>query len=198
MKPEIDVSRETMERFEHFSALITKWNPKINLIASVDDLWSRHIEDSVQIYELSSNTETWADIGSGGGFPGIICAIMAKDNNPDQQFTFIESDSRKCTFLRTAIRELELNAKVITDRIEKTDPVSALTLSARALAPLSLLLEYAERHLHPDGVALFMKGENWQIEHKDAQDQWRYDLDVVKSKTNPAAAVLRIKDINRV
>lgn len=197
---DLNVSRETLERLQTYSALVEKWTAKINLISksSASEIWSRHIIDSAQIYRLAPDSGHWVDLGSGGGFPGIVCAILSKGEGDPHRFTLVESDQRKCAFLRTAIRELSLNATVICDRIEKVEPLKADTLSARALADLSKLLEFSERHLAPTGVALFPKGETWQKEHDDARLQWSYDVEIIKSETNDAAAVLKIKDIIRV
>lgn len=196
----IDVSRETLERLEVYVDLVRKWNPKINLVSkpSLDDIWQRHIADSVQLNNLAPSGDTWVDLGSGGGFPGIVLAILGLEAATDREFTLIESDHRKSTFLRTAIRELELKAQVLSQRIEEVPPLKADVLSARALADLDTLLGFASRHLHPAGTALFPKGETWEKEEHAAREQWSYSCEVIKSKTNPDAAILKIKDILRV
>lgn len=197
---ELDVSRETLEMLSAFVALVEKWTTKINLISrnSIQDIWTRHIADSAQLYDLAPSSGRWVDLGSGGGFPGIVAAILSKCDKRDHHFTLVESDTRKAVFLRTAIRELNLVAVVSSDRIEETVPLSADILSARALADLDVLLLYAARHLNKDGVALFSKGAQWQKEDYAARIRWSYDCDPITSKTNPAAAVLKIKDIARV
>jgi len=199
IKGHLSVSRETFAKLEAFAELVRKWNPKINLVSknSLDDLWQRHILDSVQVFELAEGEGHWVDLGSGGGFPGVVVAIL---NQEPQNFkvTMVESDQRKCAFLRTAIRELGLTASVKTERIEQLDGLEADILSARALADLTQLLDFTELHLNPDGTALFPKGQNWQSEDRDAKQVWAYALEAVESKTNPAAAILKIKDIARV
>jgi len=194
-----NVSRETMDLLIAFEALVSKWTRKINLVSANDipRIWDRHIVDSVQIYDLAPYTRSWIDLGSGGGFPGIVAAIIAKEKSPDTAFTLIDSDQRKCAFLRTAIRELGLNAKACAERVEQISPQSAGVLTARALDDLAGLLHHAERHLAPDGVALFPKGANWQKEHEAAQNHWSYELDVIKSTTNPDATILKIKELSR-
>jgi 16S rRNA (guanine527-N7)-methyltransferase len=196
----LNVSRETLERLEAFSGLVQKWTAKINLIskASVAEVWERHIVDSAQIYRLAEGGGHWVDLGSGGGFPGVVCAILSKGEGDPYRFTLVESDQRKCAFLRTAIRELGLDAEVICDRIEAVDPLQADVLSARALADLSILLSFSELHLKKTGVALFPKGETWPKEHKAAQIEWSYAAEMIRSETNDAAAVLKIKEIVRV
>jgi len=193
-----DVSRETLQKLETFAELVRKWNPKINLVSksSLDDLWDRHIFDSVQVFRLVEQGGNWVDIGSGGGFPGIVIAIL---NQEEQRFRvrLVESDQRKCAFLRTAIRELGLTATVDNERIENAQNLEADILSARALSDLSQLLAYAEMHLKPSGVAIFPKGQNWQQEVEETQHLWFYQFEAITSKTNSAAAVLMIKDITR-
>ncbi|QFT58262.1 Ribosomal RNA small subunit methyltransferase G [Sulfitobacter sp. THAF37] len=197
---DLNVSRETLERLEQFSSLVARWTVKINLISksTLDDIWRRHILDSAQLFDLVPSFDHWADLGSGGGLPGIVLAILAKEQNPAGQITLVESDQRKGIFLKTAIRELDLNAIVLTERIEKVPPLNADALSARALSDLSTLLTFAERHLVNHGTAVFPKGQNWRKEDEEARKTWSYSLDPVKSKTSAAAAVLLIKDIKRV
>lgn len=196
----LDVSRETIERLEAYVDLVKKWNPKINLVskASLGDIWHRHILDSAQLFDLAPDSESWVDLGSGGGFPGIVLSILALERNPKGRFTLVESDQRKSAFLRTAIRELDLNAKVLAQRIEDVPPLKAQALSARALADLDILLGFGAKHLASDGTALFPKGESWEKEDRAARERWSYSCEVITSKTNPDAAVLKIKDILRV
>lgn len=197
---DLNVSRETLDKLQAFADLVQKWTSKINLISkpSVPEVWDRHILDSAQLYDLAPSSGHWIDLGSGGGFPGIVVCILAQGQGADQTFTLVESDQRKSTFLRTAIRELSLDARVLTQRIDEIAPMQADILSARALADLDALLGFAEMHLKPGGTALLPKGAQWEKEHRDAQIQWSYDCDPIKSKTNPDAAILKIKDIARV
>jgi len=133
----VNVSRETMADLEAFATLVAKWTAKINLIArgTVDSIWDRHVVDSVQLYKFAPKTyKKWVDIGSGGGFPGIVVAILGKEMNPQAQFILIESDQRKAAFLRTAARELGLSVVVIAERIELAPEQDADVVSARALS----------------------------------------------------------------
>ena len=195
-----NVSRETLERLREFEALVLKWTKKINLISRGDasHLWERHIVDSAQVYTVAPEIGHWLDIGSGGGFPGIVAAVMAKASHPERSFTLVDSDQRKSAFLRTAARELDLNVDVLANRVDEISPFGASVLSARALGDLTSLLHHAERHLAQDGIALFPKGANWQSEHEAARKQWSYDLEVIQSKTNPDATILKIKELSRV
>ena len=193
-----DVSRETMERLQGFAALVEKWTPRINLIArgTLDDLWNRHIVDSAQIYAFAPESYgTWADLGSGGGFPGIVAAIIARERQPGADFVLIESDQRKCAFLRTATRELDLAVTVIAGRIESVAPQQADVVSARALAPLGALLPLIDRHLAPDGRALIHKGRRAPQEMAEAREHWSFALEDHPSITDPDA---RLLDIQRI
>lgn len=193
-----DVSRETLDHLEAYAALVRKWNPKINLVskASLPDLWERHIVDSVQTVRIPNCNGHWVDLGSGGGFPGIVAAILGIGQ--EAHFTLVESDQRKSAFLRTVIRELKLNAKVETARIEEIASLEADILSARALSDLDQLLGFAERHLKPGGSALFPKGAKWREEVAQAKRNWAFTLTPIPSKTDPEAAILKIEDIERV
>ncbi len=194
-----NVSRETYDDLTRYAELVGRWTQKINLIskASLQDIWQRHIWDSAQIYDLGEPEGTWLDIGSGGGFPGIVVAIMAKRDNPARKVVLVECDQRKAAFLRTVIRELQLNASVEATRIEALDPAGATVVSARALASLSQLLGFADRHLQKGGSAIFMKGAQWQNELSEAQSAWSFDHQAHTSQTDPTAAVLLIKGIHR-
>lgn len=195
-----DVSCETMRLLERYVDLLVKWNRTINLVshATLADVWARHIQDSAQLWALAQPSgRSWADFGSGGGLPGIVLSAMAKERSPETIFTLVESDQRKCTFLRTAIRELGLNSQVIADRVEGIAPLGADVVSARALAPLKDLLAFADRHLSPTGVAIFPKGRTAATEIEEAKRLWSFDCDAHPSMSDSAAKVLVIRNIAR-
>ena len=194
----LNVSRETKANLRDYANLLVKWNQKINLVSAstIADLWSRHIVDSAQIYNLCTDVQgVWADLGSGGGFPGLVIAIIAKELNPDLKVVLVESDQRKATFLRTVIRETSLSATVKIERIETLKPIGADIVSARALADLSELLGFAQRHLRPDGTALFQKGAIWQKELVQARKSWSFQSEHFTSVTAPQAVILKIERI---
>lgn len=196
----LDVSRETLDRLKLFEGLVQKWNPRINLVSrkSLTDLWNRHLVDSIQVFRTTRCTGRWIDLGSGGGFPGVVVAILAAEENPDLRVTLVESDQRKCAFLRTAIRETDIKCRVLSKRIEQVEPQEADILSARALTNLTGLLEFAERHLSTGGLALFPKGVTWQKEVAEAQRVWRFDFESVDSRIEAGAVILKVKGISRV
>ncbi len=193
----LDVSRETFAKLRVFDDLLNKWNPRINLVSrkSLPDVWTRHISDSLQVYKCIEAQGHWVDLGSGGGFPGVIVAIVASVENPDLRVTLVESDQRKSAFLRAVLRETGSLGTVVTDRIENVDPLEADVLSARALADLSKLLDFSQRHLRPTGIALFPKGITWKKEIEHAKQEWNFDFEAVKSVTEPSAVVLKIKGV---
>ncbi len=196
---ELNVSRETEARLAAFVDLVARWTTRINLISrgSLPDIWTRHVIDSVQVFTLAGAGGLWVDIGSGGGFPGIVAAICARDARPDDRFVLVESDQRKAAFLRTAIRELDLNAQVIARRIEDVPPQGADILSARALADLGALLDHAKRLIAPGGCALFPKGASWQKELAAAREAWQFEAEAITSLTNRDSVILRIKGVSR-
>lgn len=196
----VNVSRETFAALQAYEALVRRWNSAINLVSkgSLQDFWARHIVDSAQIFTLCPPSATrWADFGSGGGFPGLVVALLARDSMPDLRVTLVESDLRKATFLRQAVQTLGLEADVRSQRIESLPPLAADVVSARALAPLSDLLEFAEKHLTAQGAAIFPKGARHAEEIAEARQAWSFDLDTLPSLSDSEAAILVIRNIHR-
>ena len=192
------VSRETIERLEAFAAELTKWNQKINLVSpsTIPELWSRHILDSAQLYPLlNPELSKVCDIGTGGGFPGLILAIIARELHPGTEVAMIESDKRKCAFLQTLSAQLNLNTKVLPKRIEQADAQNADYLTSRALASLTQLLSFAHRHLTTTGHALFLKGAKVGVEIEEALASWEFDLQKRSSETSAEAVVLEISNL---
>ncbi|ATX64701.1 16S rRNA (guanine(527)-N(7))-methyltransferase RsmG [Roseinatronobacter bogoriensis] len=197
----LHVSRETMDGLQGYAALLEKWNAKINLVAAstLPDFWDRHIVDSAQLFiHAPENAVSWVDLGSGGGLPGLVCAILSQEFSPERVFTLIESDARKAAFLTTAIREFGLNARVLTSRVEATEPQAADVVSARALASLPQLLPLVARHLAKGGVALLPKGRNYNEELAAVRLEWQFDIAIIDSQTDPLAKLLILKDLKRV
>ena len=196
----LDVSRETMDRLDSYEVLLTNWNKAINLVArsTIPGLWQRHFLDSAQVFvQLPESTRVLVDMGSGAGLPGLVIAVLAAEAQPNLKVVCIESDQRKAVFLRTVIRELDLNASVITNRIENIDPIGADVVAARALAPLPTLLSLATRHLRPDGAAIFLKGSGYLQEVGQAESEWVFDIQTIPSKTDSEGAVLILGGIRR-
>lgn len=197
----LSVSRETEQRLGGLCDLVVRWNKAINLVskASAGQIWDRHVLDSAQTFSLAPpGARRWADLGSGAGFPGLVIAILALELQPDLDLVLVESDIRKCVYLKEAIRELKINATVLSQRIEDLASLQADVVSARALAPLGVLCEYAHQHLTPSGTALFLKGATSAAELAEARKSWAFDVSEQPSKTDPAAAVLVMRSFQHV
>lgn len=188
------VSRETEERLHVYMALLRKWNERINLVSpkDMDNLWERHILDSLQLVPLIKGRRQFVDMGSGGGFPGIVVGIAA-----DIPGVLIESDQRKSAFLREAARVTGARLSVLPCRLDRAEVAPAPVVTARALAPLEKLLEWARPLLEPDGVGLFLKGRQAEQEIEEAARTWRFDVRSWPSKTSPDGVILEVSNFNR-
>ncbi|WP_275786716.1 16S rRNA (guanine(527)-N(7))-methyltransferase RsmG [Pararhizobium gei] len=195
------VSRETQQRLEHFGHLFIKWSKTINLVApsTIGDLYRRHIMDSAQIFSCFPGPKRWIDLGSGGGFPGIITAILLTELK-DGWVDLVESNGKKAAFLRVALQETGARGSVRTMRIESA-PLTLKecdALSARALADLSQLLEYCLPWM--DGTptrAFFHKGRDYQLEVDKADGRFKFDLIKHQSIVEPDSVVLEIANLSR-
>ncbi|GAA4221796.1 16S rRNA (guanine527-N7)-methyltransferase [Sagittula marina] len=195
----LDVSRETLERLGHYLELVKKWNPRINLISAktLSEAENRHFYDSAQVFALlPKHAKSLVDFGSGGGFPGLVLAIIATELMPEMNITLIEADQRKASFLRTVLRETSVSATVIAKRIEQIEPLGCDVATARALAPLPLLCNFAYRHLQPSGCALFLKGKTWGKELEDAHTEWKFEYTAHTSQTDSDAVILHLRDLS--
>jgi 16S rRNA (guanine527-N7)-methyltransferase len=195
----IDVSRETAERLERFVALLKKWQAADNLIApsTLSSVWRRHVADSAQLVGIFPGRQRWLDIGSGAGFPGLVVAILLGEGS---SIHLVESNQRKCAFLRAAIRETGARAEVHCGRIEAilsrwSEPVDMVT--ARALAPLDKLLAMAEPVLAAGAVAAFHKGQDFEREIEFASKSWNLDLVIHESRIEPRGVILEIRSLAR-
>ena len=187
------VSRETAEQLDLLVATLERWQKAINLVGrtTLDEVWVRHVLDSAQVVPLiPSDARALADLGSGGGFPGLVIAAL----RPDLQVTLIESDARKSAFLGEAGRRMSLKnqPKIVVSRIEKATPTAADVVTARALAPLSQLLEWAHPHRTAPAICLFHKGKGWQAEVAEAKKDWDFPCQTFPSVTDRDAVLLRI------
>jgi len=192
----LGVSRETVERLEAFAELLQRWNTRINLVSRSDALvlWERHIEDSLQLAPLIlDGTERAIDLGSGGGFPGLILCIAT-----GIPFDLIESDQRKAAFLREAARVTQAPAKIHACRIEAAAIQPARLVTARALAPLPKLLTLAAPFLGEGGICLFLKSEKADQEIAEASAAWTMQIEPHISQTDRSGVILRISGVKRV
>ena len=188
----LDVPRETEARLRDYLALLRTWSARINLIADApeEEIWRRHILDSWQLLPLLPDGPL-ADLGSGGGLPGLVIAI-----GREQETHLVESDRRKSAFLIEASRALNLrHVHVHPARIEaaKLPPIRIVT--ARALAPLKILLPQAAQILEPGGVCLFPKGRTADAELTEAAPHWFMRVERFQSRTDAQATILRLSEI---
>jgi 16S rRNA (guanine527-N7)-methyltransferase len=186
---------ESDTKLREFSGLLLRWNATLNLIAARDAevVWDRHIADSLQLVPLiPKDTHRAIDLGTGGGFPGLVLAIAT-----GIPFDLIESDQRKASFLRTAILQTGAPAIVHCCRIEEAAVPPAALVTARALAPLPRLLPLVARFLTHDGVCLLLKGAKVEEELAAADRDWTMALTRIPSRTSPDGVVLRIAGLRR-
>jgi 16S rRNA (guanine527-N7)-methyltransferase len=194
-----DVSRETQERLDIIEAQLRKWQPRINLVApsTMDDIAQRHIADSLQLVELAPGARSWIDLGSGGGFPGLVVAAVLADNAV-ANVVLVESNAKKCAFLRETARLAELPVSVVCDRIELSVPGlegAFDVVSARALAPLTVLLGFAEPLVARGAIGLFPKGQGVDDEVRQALGAWNFRHDLIQSRTERDARIIRVHSI---
>jgi 16S rRNA (guanine527-N7)-methyltransferase len=183
-------------------ALLREWQPRINLVAAstLGHVWTRHVADSLQLLPHAPDARTWLDLGSGAGFPGlaIACALAEKGG-----FThLVESDSRKCAFLREGARVTGASVQVHPQRIEILSRSRSLPapeiVTARALAPLKSLLEYAEPWLERGAQALFLKGQDIEAELTESAKCWHIEASLIPSVTDPRGRIVQITSARRL
>ncbi|MBN8953275.1 MULTISPECIES: 16S rRNA (guanine(527)-N(7))-methyltransferase RsmG [unclassified Rhizobium] len=199
----VRVSRETQERLQHFAELFQKWAKTINLVApsTIDDLWRRHIADSAQIFQLHPSTDHWVDLGSGGGFPGVITAILLAERGAGH-VDLVESNQKKAAFLRVCLRECDARGAVHAIRIEEAPAVigNCDVISARALAELEMLLDYAAPWLERnENLRLLLhKGRDYERELKKARGRWEFDLVKHESVVERDSVILELSRLRRL
>ena len=191
----LDVSRETLERLEEFETLLRHWQKTINLVGSrtLDDVWRRHFLDSGQLCRLMPGARSVVDIGSGGGFPGLVVAIIS-----GAHVTMVEADNRKAAFLREASRATSADTAVIVGRAESVLATPAAVVTARAVAPLAKLLSLAAPWVRHGGHCYFLKGSSVEDELTDARRLWDIDYELVPSLSDPSGTILCVKEFHRV
>ena len=195
------VSNEIAARLDCLVELFLQWQAKMNLVArsTIPEVWSRHVADSLQLIALAPSARVWVDLGSGGGFPGLViaCALVGQAGT---RVHLVESTKKKAAFLEEAVRELDLPAVVHPVRIEEF--VTTLNerpdiVTARALAPLAELLDLAAPLLKTGAKGLFLKGQDVEAELTDAAKCWTIQSTLVPSKTSPLARVVVIHSAAR-
>ncbi|TCT05936.1 16S rRNA (guanine(527)-N(7))-methyltransferase RsmG [Aquabacter spiritensis] len=199
---EAAVSRETFARLQLVADLLTHWQKTINLVApaSLPHLWSRHIADSLQLLRHAPDCAlSWVDLGSGGGFPGLVVAAGLAERT-GSRVALVESDTRKAAFLREAARRAGLPVRVYPQRIEQVAGELAAgteVVSARALAPLPKLLDLAAPFLAAGAMGLFPKGKDLAAELTAAHKDWTLDIDLLPSLSDPDGRIVRVARATR-
>tara|TARA_B100001123_G_C15212581_1_gene987889 strand:+ start:835 stop:1446 length:612 start_codon:yes stop_codon:yes gene_type:complete len=193
----LDVPRGTMERLEHYVALLLKWQRSINLISNADAtlIWERHIVDAHQLLPivLGHRPSHIIDIGSGGGIPGIVLAILH-----DTPITLVESDRRKIAFLETVCAELNLfHVKLLCQRIEDVEIQKPDIITARGCASIDQMLQWIETIMCPTTICVFPKGKTYAMELEEAQHHWQFDYVAHVSETDTNARILELCNIHR-
>jgi len=190
-----NVSRETFAKLDGFIFELIKWNKKINLVSkkhsSFSDVWQRHIVDSAQLIKyFPESTKKIIDFGSGGGFPALVLAIIG-----GYEIHLIESDSRKCAFLNQIKSLFDLNVHIHNERIENINPFESDVITARALAPLSGLLDLTWGFVQKTKLCIFLKGENVVEEIDEASGSWNFDYSLFCSVSNRGGQIIVIKNV---
>lgn len=197
----IPVSRETEARLDRYVDLLAKWQVKTNLIApsTWPTIWTRHIADSLQLLALAPDAKRWVDLGSGGGFPGVVLACALADQ-PSADIHLVERNAKKAAFLREALRVSGGRGEVVLsdigDYVERSDrTVDCIT--ARALAPLHILLGYVEPLMKRGAKALFLKGQDIESELTDATKYWSIAPRLHESRTEGGGFIVEIEALDR-
>jgi 16S rRNA (guanine527-N7)-methyltransferase len=193
LQPHVDVSRETLERLKIYEALLRKWQSAINLVSrnSLEDVWRRHFLDSAQIFSLIPRpTTNLLDIGSGAGFPGLVLAILGVPN-----VHLVDSDQRKCAFLREVSRETSTDVTILNARIEEVATGFFDVVTARGCASLTVLLKMAKPYLGPNSIAIFPKGRSVEEELTTAKKRWNMCYTMIPSVSDSAGMLVKLEGI---
>ncbi len=187
-----------MADLETLLRMLTEWNGRMNLVgaSTLPDFWNRHAWDSAQLLQLEPEALTWADLGAGAGFPGLVLAILLKDKS-ESRVHLVESMAKRCRFLSEVSTALNLQTNVHNTRAEDTQ-LTVEVVTARACAPLTKLLGFAKPCLDRGARGLFLKGEDVAVEIEEARKTWRFSADIVESQSDPRGRVLRIERLARV
>ena len=187
-----------MADLERFRTLLAAWNEKLNLVgpSALETFWPRHAWDSAQLLRIEPEAKTWADLGAGAGFPGLVLAILLK-GTPDAHVHLVESLAKRCRFLEAAVGTLNLPATVHNARAEALS-LKVDVVTARAVAPLHKLLGFAEPYLKRGAVGLFLKGQDVASELTEATRYWKFDVKLTPSLSSTEGQVVRVKGLSRV
>jgi len=181
-----------------FLVMLTEANEVMNLVGpdTIPDFWNRHAWDSAQLLNLAPEAKTWADLGAGAGFPGVVLAILLK-GRPGAHVWLVDSLGKRCRFLQTIVDALELPATVVNGRAEE-QTISVDIVTARAVAAMEKLLGYAQPYFQRGAKGLFLKGEKAEAELKDAARIWHFESDLSVSRSDPRGRIVSVGSLRRV
>jgi 16S rRNA (guanine527-N7)-methyltransferase len=192
-----ELPEDTLRRLEIYAHLLEKWRRAVNLVgkSTLDDIWIRHFADCLQVSKAVPEARRWLDLGSGAGFPGLVTAIKYA-GEPATKVHLIESNQRKCAFLRTVARETSVPALVHCGRLGEIlptldEPIDAV--SARALAPLEALLVFAEKFIEQGAIGVFSKGKQFEAELTGSLTAGKYLITTMESRTSSTARLVLVK-----
>jgi len=201
LQTEFHVSRESIEVLQIYVDLLAEWQKKTNLVSnsSLNDIWKRHICDSIQCKSIFPNKLNWLDIGTGAGFPGLVLSILSR-NEPGFVMNLVESNNKKCAFLRKVIRETGVRANVTTSRIESVAKQYSNTevVTARALSSLDNLLMLTQSWFDSGAAGLFLKGRDYAQELEKCRGSWEFDLLVHNSRIEENSVLLEIQNLKKL
>lgn len=198
LERDFSVSRETWDRLAVLVHELRRWQKVKNLVgpSTLNDVWSRHIADSLQLFSMAPDARRWIDLGSGAGFPGIVLGILLAERG-EGHIDLVESNSRKCAFLRHAIRVTGARAAVHDERIEDVIPRLSTegieVVTARALAPLADLVRMSKELLRNGAIAVFPKGQDWETELTQMPKSWKITMDTYPSKIESRGRILVVR-----
>ena len=191
------VTAEQLADLERFRALLAEWNENMNLVgpSALEAFWGRHAFDSAQLLALAPEARTWADLGAGAGFPGLVLAILLRGRD-GARVELVESMAKRCRFLQAVVDELHLPARVHNARAESLS-LTVDIVTARACAPLPRLLEFAWPYLRKGATGLFLKGQDVEAELAEATISWDLEAELVPSLSDPSGRIVRVKRLRR-
>lgn len=192
-----NASGEQMADLEAFRLRLVEANTVMNLVGpdSLPDFWNRHVWDSAQLLDLAPEAKTWADLGAGAGFPGLVLSIMLKGRDGAHVW-LIDSLAKRCRFLQEVVNALSLPATVIVGRAE-AQSVTCDIVTARAVAPMEKLLGYAQPYFQRGAQGLFLKGERAESELIEARKSWHFEAELAPSQSDVRGRIVTIRSLRR-
>ena len=194
-----NVSRETFDKLKAYEASLKEWQNKFNLVSnsSLENAWERHFKDSVQLFDfIPKKAKIMFDFGSGGGFPGMVLAIMAAEKMPDLKISLIESIKKKTVYLNTVRKLCGVNVDIINDRIENLPSVKADVITSRAMCNLNDLLKYSYKFTNRKTTMIFPKGKSYREELSVALQNWCFDYKAEKNTVGGDGVILIINNLS--